>query len=279
MNYEFDLSELEFRLIRDFVHQKFGIFLKDDKLSFVRMKIYPRLVQLGLRSFGDYLNLVKYSKNGHEEVSRMISLLTNNETYFFRENTQLQVFRDFLLPEIRERKQVNNDKTLRIVSAGCSTGEEVYTLAILTFETGSFFWGWDVKIIGVDVDESALEVARSGMYYTRSLRMSDSTYIQKYFASDSGNYKIKDNIKNMTQFIKGNILDEQVWSNLKSADVILCRNVLIYFSEEKLKNVVDNFYETLSPGGFLLLGHSETLTGVFDGFQLKRYPETMVYCK
>lgn len=279
MIYQFELTELQFRLIRDFIHEKFGIYFKDEKISFMQMKLYPRVLSLGLGSFGDYFNLVKYEADGDKEISRMVSLLTNNETYFFRELPQLIVFRDALLPQLRERKLAQNKKEVRVVSAGCSTGEEVYTLAMLTFETGSFFWGWNVQIIGMDISEMALEAARRGVYYAPSLRMTESVYAKRFFSFNSGDYRAKDNIKRMTSFVYGNITDPQTWEGLKDIDIIFCRNVLIYFSEEKIKSAVNNFQQALRKGGHLLLGHSETLTGISDDFELVRFPDTFIYRK
>ncbi len=254
MIYQFELTELQFRLIRDFIHEKFGIYFKDEKISFMQMKLYPRVLSLGLGSFGDYFNLVKYEPDSEKELSRMLSLLTNNETYFFRELPQLKVFRDALLPQLRERKFARNEKEIRVVSAGCSTGEEVYTLAMLAFETGSFFWGWDVQIIGMDISETALEAARQGSYYASSFRMTEAAYIKKFFSPNSGDYQVKDNIRRMISFVYGNITNPQTWEGFKEIDIIFCRNVLIYFSEKKIKTAVGNFYQALREGGHLLLG-------------------------
>ncbi len=279
MIYQFNMTELEFRLIRDFIHEKFGIYLKDKKLSFVKMKLYPRVLSLGMSSFSDYFNLVKYGPDGKKEHMRMLSLLTNNETYFFRELPQLKVFRDVLLPQLRGEKLARDEREIRIVSAGCSTGEEVYTLAMLAFETGSFFWGWDVQIIGMDISETALEAARQGSYYASSFRMTEAAYIKKFFSPNSGDYQVKDNIRRMISFVYGNITNPQTWEGFKEIDIIFCRNVLIYFSEKKIKTAVGNFYQALREGGHLLLGHSETLTGISDEFEMVRFPDTFIYRK
>ena len=280
MNYQFELSEIEFRLIRDFIHERFGIYLKDEKISFVKMKLYPRVINLGMSSFNDYFNYVKYGSDGDKELLKMVSLLTNNETYFFRELPQLRAFKDELLPQLREKKLSREEKEVRVVSAGCSTGEEVYTLAMLTFETGSFFWGWDAQIIGMDISSMALEAARRGIYYPRSFRMTDPRYTKKFFSVNSGkHYEVKDNIKKMTSFVYGNITEPNTWEGIGKVDIVFCRNVLIYFSEEKTKAVVNNFYNALRKGGYLLLGHSETLTGMSNEFESLRFPETFVYRK
>ncbi len=279
MTHQFDLSEMEFCLLRDFIHEKFGVYFKDEKRSFMKMRLYPRVITHGFSSFNEYIQFVKYGFGSRSELSKMMSLLTNTETYFFRETPQLDAFYEVLLPELRERKLARNERTIRVLSAGCSTGEEVYTLAMLTFETGKFFWEWDVKIIGMDINERALETARNGTYYERSFRMTDERYRKRFFSPNSGNYQAKDNIKRMTSFISGNITDTLVWDTMRDIDIIFCRNVLIYFSDEKLRVAVRNFHRTLREGGFLLLGHSETLTGVYDKFEPQRFPKTIIYKK
>lgn len=279
MQYQFQLTDVEFRLIREFIHERFGIFLKDEKRSFIQMRLYPRVMNLGLSSFNDYINHFKYGPDRDREVSRMISLLTNNETYFFRELPQLHAFRDFLLRDLRATKVSKDDKNIRILSAGCSTGEEVYTLAMLMYETGSFFWGWDLRITGMDISEKALAIARRGIYYSRSFRMTAPMYLPKFFSTNCESHSAKDSIRRVTDFTTGNITDPSAFANKQGFDVIFCRNVLIYFSEEKVKAAVENFYNALNPGGYLLLGHSETLTGIYDEFETKRFPETIVYRK
>jgi chemotaxis protein methyltransferase CheR len=273
---QIDLTEKEFRIMQDLIHDRFGIYLKEEKRSFIKMKLYPRLTALGFQSFSDYIQFIQCGPDSRRELSRMISLLTNTETYFFREMPQLNVFRESLLTEFKEKKSNQAEKKIKILSAGCSTGEEVYTLAMLTFDTGDFFWGWNVEIVGLDVNEKALDVARQGAYYERSFRMTDSEYQKKFFSPNSGDFLVKDSIKRMTSFISGNITSLMV---MKDFDAIFCRNVLIYFSEEKVDIAINNFYNALRPGGYLLLGHSETLNSSFSGFETKRFPGTIIYKK
>ncbi len=273
---QIDLTEKEFSVIQDFIHKRFGIYFKDEKRNFIRMKICPRLMSLGFKSFNEYIQFLQYGPEREKEASRMISLLTNTETYFFREVKQLNVFCDFILPEFREEKMARNEKSIRILSAGCSSGEEVYTLAMLTFDSGRFFWDWDVEIIGMDINENALKVARDGVYYERSFRMTDPEYKKRFFIANSGDFLAKDSIKRMTSFISGNITNHM---NIKDLDAIFCRNVLIYFSEEKTKSAIKNFHMSLRPGGYLMLGHSENLTGIFDGFEIRRFPGAIIYKK
>jgi chemotaxis protein methyltransferase CheR len=271
-----DLTEKEFRIIQDFIHERFGIYFNDEKRTFIRMKLSPRLITLGLRSFSEYIQFLKYGPDSRNEPTRMISLLTNTETYFFREVSQLNVFRDFLLQEFREEKIARNEKRIKILSAGCSTGEEVYTLAMLIFDSGKFFWGWDVEVIGMDINERAIKAAQDGTYYDRSFRMTDPEYKKRFFIQNSDDFIVKDSIKRMTSFVSGNIAGH---INIRDFDAIFCRNVLIYFSEEKIKTAINNFHMALRPGAYLMLGHSENLTRIFDGFETKRFPGTIIYKK
>jgi chemotaxis protein methyltransferase CheR len=276
MKYEFEITEKEFRLMQDLIHERFGILFKEEKRSYIQMKLYTHLTSLGFASFSEYINFVKYDPEAGHELSRMISLLTNNETYFFREMPQLLMLRDHLLPEFREKGIARNEKRIKILSAGCSSGEEAYTLAMLTHDSGSFFWGWDISIIGMDISERALESACQGIYYERSLRMTDPAYKKRYFIPNSGDFLVRDNIRNMVSFMWGNITTPLP---VRDFDIILCRNVFIYFSEGKMKSGVKNLHDALRPGGYLLLGHSETLTGISDEFETRRFPETIIYKK
>ena len=273
---QIDLTEKEFSIIQNLIHKRFGIYFKDEKRIFVKMKIYPRINSLGYKSFSEYIQFLQYYPEGEKEASRMISLLTNTETYFFREVSQLNAFSDIILPEFREEKMARNEKRIRILSAGCSTGEEAYTLAMLTFDSGRFFWGWDVEIIGMDINENALKVARDGVYYERSFRMTDPGYKKRFFTANPGNFLVKDSIRKMTSFVSGNIISPM---NIKDFDVIFCRNVLIYFSDEKTKSAIKNLHMSLRSGGYLMLGHSESLTGIFDGFETIRFPGAVIYKK
>jgi chemotaxis protein methyltransferase CheR len=269
-------TEEDFRIIRDFIHDKYGVYFKEEKCSFIGMKLNPRFISLGIKSFSEYIQILKYGPKGEKESRRMISLLTNTETYFFREVSQLNVFRDFLLPELKKKKMAGNEKKLRILSAGCSTGEEAYTLAMLIFDSGIFFWGWDVEVIGMDINERAIKTARDGIYFERSFRLTDPEYKKRFFIPNSGDFIVKDSIKKMTSFVSGNITGH---ISISDIDAIFCRNVLIYFSEEKLKAAIKNFHMVLRQGAYLMLGHSENLEGISDGFETRRFPGTIIYKK
>src|SRR5579862_8232420 len=151
------LREEEFRLIRDLVRERFGIYFDDAHRESLRSRLVGRLSHLDLLSFEEYYQYLRFGPERSGEHLHMISLLTNNETYFYREKPQLDVFAQMVLRKVRERKSQEGRRDLRILSAGCSTGEEAYTLAMLIYDSGQFFWNWDITVCGIDVDQLALE--------------------------------------------------------------------------------------------------------------------------
>lgn len=278
MTYQFDLTELEFRLFREFVHERFGIFFPDEKRHFIRMKLYPRVASLGMLSFREYLLHLQFNDPQEKELFRMLSLLLNNETYFFRELPQLTALRDQILPQMRDEKLRRNERRIRMVSAGCATGEEAYTLSIIAFETGSFLYGWDVDIVGIDIDEHALTVARQGTYSPRSFRATDHSVMKRFFSKNGGDcFTARGLIRRTTRFLSGNILDPTCWREMPDIDILFCRNVLIYFSREKMSEALQLLARVLRPGGYLFLGHSESFNELENQFEPLRFPQTIVH--
>lgn len=278
-DHEAALGEEEFRLLRDFVHERFGLWFTDAQRSSLRTRLLGRLASLDLSTFEDYYHYLRFGPQRTEELSRMASHLTNNETYFFREQPQLQVFSEHVLRGIKEKKARGSDRVLRLLSAGCSTGEEVHTLAMLVYDSGQFFWNWDVEIVGVDVDEAALEKARKGVYYHNSFRGLSPALKERHFAREGNGEKVKDALRRMIRFRTGNLLEASTYEGLGAFDAILCRNVLIYFSDVMIRRVVEHFHRALVPGGFLLLGHAESLSRITDAFTPIRFPGAMIYQK
>ncbi len=154
----------EFRLIKEYVAVTFGLTLENGREEALSLKLLPHIRQLRLATFSEYYVYLKFGPGAGEERDTFISLLTNNETYFFREENQLNAFSQVILPSLKEQKLRTGDKKLRILSAGCSTGEEVYTLAMLVMESGCFSWNWDVEITGIDVDYNVIATAKAGIY-------------------------------------------------------------------------------------------------------------------
>jgi chemotaxis protein methyltransferase CheR len=274
-----ELSEEEFRLLRDFIHEHFGLFFDDGQRGSLRSRLAGRLASLGLASFEDYYHYLRFGPQHIEERDRMATHLTNNETYFYREMPQLQVFTDAVLKSLKDRKTARGDRTIGVLSAGCSSGEEPYTLAMILYDSGLFFWNWDVQVTGMDVDLPALEKARRAVYHPNSFRSIRAPIFEKHFVKEPGGARVKDAIRKMVRFRQGNIVDPASYEGLGPLDVIFCRNVLIYFSDAMILRVVQLFHRALAPGGYLFLGHAESLSRITDLFTPIRYQGAMVYQK
>lgn len=269
----------EFRLIKEFVEVQFGLLLDDGRENFLAQKLVPRLAELSLHSFTDYYSYLKYSPHSREELSQFISLLTNNETYFFREDAQFTVLAQEILPAIKERKVARGERRLRIVSAGCSSGEEVYTLAMVLQESGLFLWDWDILVTGVDIDDQIIARAVHGVYSGRAFQTTPPRLIDRYFTPHAEGMQVKESLRQLTRFTRGNLLQLENLFCAQSADIIFCRNVLIYFSEETSRQIVGSFATLLRPAGLLFLGHSESLTRISTQFLPVRFPGAIIYRK
>jgi len=276
-DHDAELTEEEFRLLREFIHERFGLFFEESQRDSLRSRLAGRLSSLGLLSFEDYYRYLRFGPQRVEEEGRMISHLTNNETYFFREAAQLQVFADVALRNVKERKTREGGRTLRVLSVGCSTGEEALTLAMIVYDSGQFFWGWQVSIVGLDVDPEALGKAERGLYHQNSFRAMTVAATERHFVKSPVGMQAKDVLRRMVSLRRGNLLDPFSFEGIAPADVIFCRNVLIYFSDATTLRAVRLFYDSLHPGGYLFLGHAESLSRITDTFTPIRFQGAMVY--
>jgi chemotaxis protein methyltransferase CheR len=229
-----------------------------------------------LSSFKDYYYQLRYSRDREDELSTVIDLLTTNETYFFREDFQLKTFTGEILPEIMQRKRGTGDRSLRIWSAGCSSGEEPYTIAMLMLQDPQLR-RWDVEIIGTDISREILSMAREGVYGKSSFRSTEEYFIDRYFTEFDGKLRISDHVKQLVTISHLNLLDRKKVSLLGQMDAIFCRNVIIYFDLEAKKKVISCLHSQLNDGGFLLLGHSESLMNISTDFDLRHFTHDMVY--
>jgi chemotaxis protein methyltransferase CheR len=267
-----------FRLLRDFIHGYCGIYFDDGSKFLLERRLTRRLEQRQLRSFEEYYHFLRYDRKREEELAVLVDNLTTNETYFFRESPQLRAFSEEILPELREI--LADRKVIRIWSAGCSTGEEPYTIAILMLESGHWWRDWQVEILGSDINQRVLHTARKGVYKKSAHRVTSPEMLAKYFTEEEkGNYRIADRVRELVSFSYLNLLDPYKTSLISNMDVIFCRNVIIYFDKEAKKKVIESFYEKLRKGGYLLLGHSESLINISNAFALRTLKNDMVYQK
>jgi len=242
-------------------------------LSSLESKISERLKELGL-SCWEYAGYLRVEP---EEWDTLIELITVNETYFFREENVLQEFQRVILPQYKDRTPNN---PLRIWCSACSSGEEPYTLAILIEETG-LFEASAIEIIASDIDKKVLEKARKGLYNKKSFsfRTMPKEMLDKYFISFEEEYKVKDSIRAMVDFRCLNLLDENIVEKVGKVDIVFCRNVLIYFDKKAINKVISSLYDVLKDGGYLFLGHAETITGMNTGFETIYAPSAFYYRK
>ena len=270
------LSDDVFRLLRDLIKDYCGMYFDDNSKYLLEKRLSKRVKSHHLNDFRDYYRLLLYDKRKDEELSFIVDVLTVNETYFFREMSQLKTLSEEILPELKNTNR--ESKKIRIWSAGCSTGEEPYTIAMMALEQG-FFLGWDVEILGSDINQRVLQHARRGIYRKNSFRTTEEHYIEKYFTVEKNLYKINDNVRRLVNFSCLNLLDPFKVKFVGEMDVILCRNVLMYLDLEARKKVIRGFHERLIDGRYLLLGHAESLMNISTAFMLKHFKHDMVYQK
>ena len=271
------LSDDVFRLMRDLISDYCGIFFDESSKYILERRLNRRLKQHMFDDFRDYYRFLLYDRKRDDELSAIVDILTVNETYFFRENKQLKAFSEEVCQEMLALKK--NTRTLRVWSAGCSSGEEPYTLAMLMLERSYMFRDWNIEIMGSDINRNVLSTARHGVYRKNSFRATDEYFIKKYFTPDGDGYRIRDNVKKLVNFSYMNLFDPIKVKLIGRVDVVFCRNVLIYFNLESKKKLINNFFQRLNDGGYLMLGHAESLINISTSFTLKHLKNDMVYQK
>ncbi len=273
----FVLTDDVFRLLRDLIRDYSGIYFDNSARYLLEKRLMSRLKTNNINNYRDYYRYLLYDRNRENELAAIMDVLTVNETYFFREKNQLLSFSNELLPELRQRNK--NRREVRIWSAGCSTGEEPYTIGMLILES-NLFNGWDIEILGSDINRRVLQTARRGIYRQNSFRCIESYYVDKYFTPlANGSFKILDKVKKLLNFGYLNLLDAEKMGFLGGIDMVFCRNALIYFDMPSRRKVVEGFYNVLPEGGYLLLGHAESLINMSTAFALKHLKHDLVYQK
>lgn len=273
----------EFTELRKLIYAKSGIYLGDEKVYFLRRRVEKRMEELGIEDPQEYVDYLRFFDRQGRELHKLVEEVTVNETYFFREFPQLQAFAEHCLPEVLERKRKGLfTSRLRILSAGCSTGEEPYTLAIILREMVDDLESFSPRIVAVDIDGRVLEKALKGVYEARSVKDVPKVYLERYFEKvESDKWRVMNSVRELVSFEQVNLADYDgvLRFGMSSFDFIFCRNVLIYFSEEVRRRVVESFYTLLQPGGYIFLGHSESLSRISTAFTLRRRGGYLVYQK
>ncbi len=267
-----ELAEHQLDHISELVKSVAGINLHDGKKELIKARLSKRLRTLGIHSFDEYFTYLKKDSNGNE-MTCMLDAISTNLTSFFRENDHFDYLADSILPRLESTGQ----RKLRIWSAGCSTGEEPYTIAMTVSERLNLSQ-WDTKILATDLSTNVLQKAKEGIYKSRSVEGISPQLKMKYFdASKNGKdkkYQINSSLRQMITFGHLNLMGS--WPMRGPLDVIFCRNVMIYFDKSTRAKLISRFWDLLAPGGTLLIGHSESLTGIQQNF---KYVRPTIYSK
>jgi chemotaxis protein methyltransferase CheR len=261
------------------IYDRLGLSFDDKKIDFLSKRVNKRMASLSLETPSDYLMRLAYGENSDSEMQALANLITTNETYMFREYEQLEAFAHACLPEVIAHKEKQGNRSLRIWTAGCSSGEETYTIAIIVREVYPAIAAWDMQLLATDIDEQRLAMATAGVYDKRSMKNVPPEYLDRHFTRLGEDWRVKPRTRSMLAIQHLNLHDRSQMRQMRSYDFIFCRNVLIYFDDASRKAVVDHFYNALNPGGFLFLGHSESVGRISSAFRLRRMGEHLVYMK
>jgi len=282
--------------VRDLIHKRAGLFIPESKILTLEKPVHSNFLDSMSNTFSEYI-LQLSSKKGEVQLKKLVSLLTTNETYFFRGKMDFEILKNLILPELI-KKESSNSRTISIWSAGCSTGEEAYSVAIILKELIPRIETWKINIIASDIDEDALNTARKGEYSQWSFRGVDTYIINKCFHKKGDIYSIKEDYRAIVQFIHHNLISDppplngygkpappglpsngSIGGSKQGFNIIICRNVTIYFQKETTMDLTSKFYTSLSEGGYLIVGHAEYSADNCSKFTSRVFPNGIVYQK
>jgi chemotaxis protein methyltransferase CheR len=273
---ELKLTDAEFRMFADLLREHCGLYFGPDARFLLEKRLARRLRATEINSFAAYHYRIRKASPHDEEFANLIDELTTNETYFFRERSQLRALIGEIFVELQVERQGGRRGPITVWSAGCSSGEEPYSIVMLAKEAG-LEPGRDLRVYASDISTRMLLKARQGLYREASFRETEASLRQRYFSEKEGLWRISDDVKKHVDFIHLNLFDRSKISLLGSMDVIICRNVIIYFNPDNKREVIQTFHEKLRPGGHLLLGHSESLINLSSSFELRHLTNDLVY--
>ena len=273
---ELTISMEDFLKFREYFYRKTGIQFDDAKRYFVDRRLIERIVATDSRNFRNYFMLLRFEASG-DELQSLTNLMTVNETYFFREEYQFKCLVNSILPELTKSRKEKGP--IRIWSMPSSSGEEAYSIAMYLLEYWPGINQWDVEIISSDIDTKILSQARQGRYSARSVANLPKNILAKYFRPSGELYQICDDLRQAVEFTRVNLMNPADVRCYRGFDVIFCRNLLIYFDDLSRRQAADTFYDALHPGGFLCLGHSESMSRISSLYQARKFSDSVVYQK
>lgn len=276
---ELQITDQEFSNLRDFIYAECGIYIADNRKYLLENRLGNRIKKLNLKNFDEYYNLLRFDPAKGAEMKKLFEVITTNETSFYRNPPQLKVFQEEVLSDVLASCRKKGRK-LRMWSAGCSTGEEPYTISIIIHEMlKAELPNWDIRITANDLSERVLESARRGVYNDYTLRTTPEEIVARYFDVDNGQNKIRQEVKRLVSYGQINLRDRVQVKRVERSQIVFCRNVIIYFDDEMKKRVINAFYDNLLPGGYLIIGHSESLHNITRAFKPIHYPGAIIYQK
>jgi len=270
------ISEDDFQKFQEFFYRKTGVQFDNSKRYFVDKRLVERIEATGNDNFRSYFAMLRFQVSGME-LQLLVNSMTINETYFFREEYQFHCLVNSILPEIVAKKK--DDEPIRIWVIPSSSGEEAYSIAMCLIERWPGINKWDVEIISSDIDTKVLKQAEASLYSERSVKHVPKAYMKKYFQHSSRGYQLNDDMRSAVEFTHVNLMDVAETRAYRNFDVIFCRNLLIYFDDISRKQAVETFYDALYPGGFICLGHSESMSRISSLYKIRKFPEAIVYQK
>ncbi len=275
------LSDKDFEFFRDFIYNHCGMYFHSSKKYFLESRLSRRLEATNAPSLIAYMGMLKDTRTKSDEMLKLLDEITTNETCFFRNPPQLKALENVFLPEVVATKGKIGFRKLRIWSAGSSSGEEAYTMAMLLLEKRtSILKDWIIEIVGTDISETILAQARDGVYSAYSVRNTPDFYKKKYFREEpGGRFILSPDVKKLVSFSHLNLYEDAKMVFMKSFDFIFCANVLIYFDLASKTKVVQHYYNNLQPYGYFFVGQSESLHGVNDKFKTVHFPGGFAYKK
>jgi chemotaxis protein methyltransferase CheR len=274
------LSKKEFGLFQELLIETCGLQFEEDRSRSLQDALLERIQHRGYESYQEYYNLLKFHPEGLLEIRELFDLITIGETYFFRNKAQFNVLMKFVLPEIIQRKEQAQDKCIRIWSAGCSRGDEPYSIAMAIMEVLPSLNEWRISILGTDINRNGLVCAKEALYGEKDIGHLPKEYLDKYFKVQDSTYILHSDVRNLVQLEYHNLVkDPFIDERMQSIDLIFCRNVTIYFNGKTTQQVIENFYNCLAEKGYLFLGHTETLWQIPNKFERVEFPQTFIYKK
>jgi len=269
-----DFPGNSFSLLRDLIKDKIGIYYDDSKRYILADKLTPLALERNFTNFLDYYYFLKYDPEGQEEWDKIADILSIQETYFFREYEHLKALSEYIIPDLYEK----GERYVKIWSGACATGEEPLSIAIVLNEKG-WFERMRIEIYASDISNSALEKAKKGVYKERSFRNFPKDLINKYFIKEENGYRIVPDIHRKVIWKKANLINEEEIKDLSKSKIIFCRNVFIYFADDMIQKVINNFEDNMENPGYLFIGVSESLLRFSHSFDLQIIGGAFVYVK